>query len=492
MTDVRIDGRGSTMGDPAALRIAIIGQAAPDECGGPERSAVLARHLQAAGHEVVVVSWTHRRGAVGRDSDRLVRCAGPEADRAHTVRSLSWARPDSWVRTGRRLQHVDSIIVMDSSPAVVPVHLAVLRAAHALAGRPGPRPQSIVLARAAGADLLPVLLRRADATVVPDPERARWARALGAQRVSVAPLPDESSDITITTGDGAADGDPGGAWARFLGMVEALSVDPSTLLPPVPEGPRPAQPEVAGAARLARLARRPVAVVVRAGRTVGSRVRARRAVLQLRPTDLPGWVRPTDALTDPVEADAAWRLARLLGLPRTLDRVAAWAALGALAAILRIGDDGGRSAVVVDEGGSRSVLSRWARCLGFAPIRMDFTGARPSVTALDVDTGSLDVVVRVHPGGCDGADIDHVLEQAAWALRAGGLLVVTVPLAPPTADGAVGPADVRAIAARAQDLGLVLVGDLDGDVTARMRAAARRARADSAAYGLVRLVFRRR
>ena len=57
-----------------------------------------------------------------------------------------------------------------------------------------------------------------------------------------------------------------------------------------------------------------------------------------------------------------------------------------------------------------------------------------------------------------------MLEQASWALRSGGLLIVTVPIGPPSAEGAVGPADVRGILARAHDLGFVLVGDLDGDV----------------------------
>jgi SAM-dependent methyltransferase len=200
----------------------------------------------------------------------------------------------------------------------------------------------------------------------------------------------------------------------------------------------------------------------------------------------------TDVLGEPDEADDARRLARTLGLPRSLDGVAAWAALGALAAIVRVRDDGRRSAVIVDEGGTRSLLSRWARAVGFAPVEIDFTGSHPSVAALDVDTGSLDVIVRIHPNGCDGEDVDHVLEQASWALRSGGLLVVTIPIGPRTVEGAVGPADVRGILARAHDLGFVLIGDLDGDVNARMREAAARARADDAAYGLVRLTLRRR
>jgi glycosyltransferase involved in cell wall biosynthesis/SAM-dependent methyltransferase len=228
------------------------------------------------------------------------------------------------------------------------------------------------------------------------------------------------------------------------------------------------------------------------GRAVRRRLESRRAVVALQARDLPDEVLVTDVLGDPEQADEARRLARSLGLPRTRDGVAAWAALGTLAAILRIRDDGRRQAVVVDETGPRSVLSRWSRAVGFAPVEIDFTGLCPSVAALDVDTGSLDVIARVHPRGCDADDIDHVLEQASWALRVGGLLVVTVPIGPPSADGALGPSDVRGILARAHDVGFVLVGDLDGDVNARMREAAARARSGDAAYGLVRLALRRR
>ena len=235
-----------------------------------------------------------------------------------------------------------------------------------------------------------------------------------------------------------------------------------------------------------------VSAAVAAARRVQSHLRSRRPVLALHVTDLPDWVLPTDVLGDPGEAEDARRLARSLGLPLALDKVSTWAALGALAAILRVRDDGRRSAVIVDEGGTRSILSRWARAVGFAPVEIDFTGAQPSVATLDVDTGSLDVIVRIHPRGCEADDVDHVLEQASWALRSGGLLILTVPIGPPSAPGAVRPADVRGILARAHGLGFVLVGDLDGDVNARMRDASARARADSAAYGLVRLTLRRR
>jgi SAM-dependent methyltransferase len=208
--------------------------------------------------------------------------------------------------------------------------------------------------------------------------------------------------------------------------------------------------------------------------------------------DLPDWIRASDILADGHDADDAKAFARSLGLPRCSDGIAAWAALGALAAIVRVRDDGRRSAVIVDESGARSPLSRWARAIGFVPVELELTGQRSSVEVLDVDTASLDVIVRLHPGGCDADDIDEAMSQASWALKSGGLLCVTLPIGHSGAEGALGPADVRAVLARSHDFGFVLVGDLDGDITGRMRAASDTSTRTDTAYGLLLLTLRRR
>ena len=109
-------------------------------------------------------------------------------------------------------------------------------------------------------------------------------------------------------------------------------------------------------------------------------------------------------------------------------------------------------------------MGRWSRAVGFAPVELELTGRRAAVEVLDVDTASLDVITRLHPGGCTASDVDHAIGQASWALRSGGLLVLTVPIGDDDPDFAVRPADVRGILARADDLGLRLVGDVDGDV----------------------------
>lgn len=503
MADVRIDGFGADAADPSALRIAVIGAVGPGDREVARRSSLLARHLQAAGHDVVLVSWSSSESGGTAAAGSL-----PAAPSGRMPGTRRRGRLESWVRAGRDLRHVDSIVVVGATRAFLPAQLAALRAAGALAGRTGPRPQAIVLApptrASSGRGLLPALLRHADATLVADQDQARRARDAGARRVCVAELPGRSA---LDLGR-RVEPDLDGAWAHCLGLIEALSVDLSLLGHPdrrsgsgagaglqrtahrpkphtgpgsTARGARQHHPAATLAGRLvdrlaSPLAGGPVrATLHETARRVRSLSRPHRALVDLRTADLPEWVRPTDVLVDPADAAAAHRLARYLGLPLTLDRVAAWAALGTLAAILRIGDDGLRSAVVIDEGGPRSTLSRWARAVGFAPVEIDFTGTQPSVPTFDVDAGSLDVLVRIDPHGCDANDVDQVLEQASWALRPGGLLAITLPLGPPDADGSVGPADVRAIAARADAAGFVLVGDLAGELTTRMREAARQA-----------------
>ncbi|HBO54338.1 MAG TPA: glycosyl transferase, partial [Janibacter terrae] len=55
-----------------------------------------------------------------------------------------------------------------------------------------------------------------------------------------------------------------------------------------------------------------------------------------------------------------------------------------------------------------------------------------------------------------------------------------------------GAADLRAVVARAADAGFTLVGDVDGDLTARLRHASRVSTEPEAAHALVRLTFARR
>ncbi|MGE9808883.1 MULTISPECIES: glycosyltransferase [unclassified Janibacter] len=275
--------------------------------------------------------------------------------------------------------------------------------------------------------------------------------------------------------------DLSGPWARYVGTIEALSSVDALAAPEWEDDSTPAAPTG------------PRAALTRGLTDVRRSVAARRRrIVELSRTDLPTWVRPTDVLGTEEEAKEARDLARRLHLPRSSDPVAAWAALGALAAILRVRDDGHRSALIVDASGTASPFVRWARAIGFAPIEIELVGTRPHVSSMDIDTASLDVVTRLHPSDCEPDDIDEVLYDASWSLRTGGLLILTLAVGGQHEAGAITPADLRAVLARADDIGFVLVGDLDGDVTQRLARAAKAATDEDAAYAVVRLTFRRR
>lgn len=649
------------MSGTAALRVAVVGPTHPYKGGVAAHTTSLAHELAEAGHDVTLVSWSHLYPSRLYPGEQAVPGGAPDLEPfPRTVRALSWARPDTWVRTGRRLRGFDAIIVVHVIPAVVPAHLALLRAAGvgrratSTAAVRSTGPRSVVIAHnvlpheqhPGDRALMRSLFERVDAVVVHSDSQARLGHELGAPRVSVADLPPhlpggppverpphdgpprllalgmvreykgvdlllralaQVPDLTLTVagemwgesgetvkslardprlagrvevhggyvpadrlaslfashdvlaltyrsatasqnallgqrhglpvlasnvgtfGQQVRDGvdgllvppgdeaalvaalrrlaEPGyadklrsevrspdlsGPWARYVGAIEALAS-----LEPAAERDEPDADADAGAsadagpASVARAwaAGLPARLAGAAGFRLASR---RRPALVVRGLDFPEWVRASDILGDADEADEARDLARRLGLPRCSDPIAAWAALGALAAIVRVRDDGRRSAVIVDESGNRSPLSRWARAIGFEPVELELTGHRSSVEVLDVDTASLDVIVRLHPHGCDADDVDEAMSQASWALRSGGLLCLTLPIGSAGAEGAVGPADVRGVLARSHDLGFVLVGDLDGDITERMRRASTASTTDDAAYGLLRLTLRRR
>ncbi|MBB2890709.1 hypothetical protein [Flexivirga oryzae] len=207
--------------------------------------------------------------------------------------------------------------------------------------------------------------------------------------------------------------------------------------------------------------------------------------VSLKAADFSG-VRTTGLLLDGDEARLARKAARRLGLARTLDDTSAWAAFGALAALLRIVDDGRRRSVVVDTAGPRSVFTRWATKVGFAPLAVDVM--RPEVVGSAIDPGSVDLVVRLHPHSSDPTTVDEDLARGTAALRRGGLIIVSLRLGPRDAGG-VAVADLRSLIARADEQGLSLVGDLALEEGRQANAVAS---AETGNFGLALLAFRRR
>lgn len=299
----------------------------------------------------------------------------------------------------------------------------------------------------------PVFVSRLAAAVPPVDLHGPWASYVGAIEALAASAPAvEDDDDLGGTGDGESPGGHGGLSARVRDAAHGALARASSRLP--------------GHHRQLRIAR----------------------------ADLPAWVQPSDLLATEEDALDAQGLARSLGLRRTGDELAAWAALGALAAVLRLRERAGEDLEVVDCSGSESPFADWLRAVGHEPTEWVVPDAGTPLDALDVDSGSCDVLALLHPSDCDADEVDSLLTLGGWVLRRGGLLVFTVATGAATVPGAVSPADIRGILARADDRGLVLVGDLDGEIVERLRGARVRGAGvgADAAYGIVRLTFRRR
>lgn len=112
----------------AAVRLAIIGPAHPYKGGIVHHTTELAHRLTAAGHEVCIESWSQQY------PERLYpgeqRVSEPDvAPHPCTRYPLSWRRPDSWWRLGRRLRHeVEAVVLVVVTPVQVPAYLVVLAA----------------------------------------------------------------------------------------------------------------------------------------------------------------------------------------------------------------------------------------------------------------------------------------------------------------------------------------------------------------------------
>ena len=114
------------MTDPSALKVAVVGPTHPYKGGVAAHTTTLAHHLAEAGHDVTLVSWSHLYPSRLYPGEQAV--PGGAADVPpfpRTIRALSWARPDTWLRTGRRLRGFDAIVVVHVIPAVVPAHLVL-------------------------------------------------------------------------------------------------------------------------------------------------------------------------------------------------------------------------------------------------------------------------------------------------------------------------------------------------------------------------------
>lgn len=172
------------------MRIALVGPTHPYKGGIAYHTNELAHRLTDAGHDVEVVSWSAQYPSfLYPGQQRVVSPEGVPFRR--TSYPLSWRRPDTWWRTGRRLRRdADAVVVAAASPVQAPAYSVLLRAA-----RGGPRRlvlcHNVLPHERRGVDeaLTRRLLRGGDAVLAHSSEEGCRARALTSVPVFSVPLP---------------------------------------------------------------------------------------------------------------------------------------------------------------------------------------------------------------------------------------------------------------------------------------------------------------
>jgi glycosyltransferase involved in cell wall biosynthesis len=169
------------------MRIAIVGPTHPYKGGIAQYTTALAHQLAAAGHDVRLESWSHQYPKLLYPGQLTV--SEPELPPfPHTLRRLSWRRPDSWYACGRRLRDRDLVVLVVATPVQMPAYRGIL----AGLGRGG-RPRVVAQChnvlpherRASDVRLTRAVLSRVDGVLVHTAEQAKLAQTLADRPVVV-------------------------------------------------------------------------------------------------------------------------------------------------------------------------------------------------------------------------------------------------------------------------------------------------------------------
>ncbi len=186
------------------MRIALIGPAHPYKGGGARHTTELARWLAAAGHDVVIESWSRQYPAGLYPGGRQTVDVPEGEPFPGTRRDLSWRHPVGWVSVGRRLRDRDLVVFALLIPPQAIPYLAILATLRGPGGRGlrrrdgGAGPRTVVVchnvlpheSRPADERLTRLLLRRAGAALTHSAAESARARALAPEaQVAAARMP---------------------------------------------------------------------------------------------------------------------------------------------------------------------------------------------------------------------------------------------------------------------------------------------------------------
>ena len=171
------------------MRIAVVGPTHPIKGGVAQHTTVLAQQLVAARHDVQIVSWLRQYPQRLYPGQQTVE--QPEFDPFEpTSRTLSWNRPDSWVRAARLLREVDLVIFAHITPVQVIPYRTMIATLHGGHARTAVICHNVLPHERGRADagLVSLLLRGADLIVVHSEAQADEARRLTGRPIIVAQL----------------------------------------------------------------------------------------------------------------------------------------------------------------------------------------------------------------------------------------------------------------------------------------------------------------
>jgi len=173
------------------MRIAIVGPTSPYKGGIAQETTELAHRLQAAGHDVKIVSWKVMYPKLLYPGNQFVPGGqGEGLPFANSSRDLNWKNPAGWLREGHRLRTYDHVIFVWWVPTFQgPAYLAMLKAlgakstsliAHNVLPHE-PRPGDKALTKA--------VFSRVGHIITHTDELARLAQKFTAKPVETVPLP---------------------------------------------------------------------------------------------------------------------------------------------------------------------------------------------------------------------------------------------------------------------------------------------------------------